>query len=127
MKYVLWVVLRVAILAAAGSSLVNVAYADQDCFGGGYIKAVATNYWAFDWNGVVGIQVLHDDGLTRNYSTLGFGDLDSVRVRALLQEATAAFIAQSHVWVQVTGSCTDSQRLGDSRNWIRNWSGLWMQ
>lgn len=118
--------LKCTFIALIGFSLSSTVYAAQTCFTGGSIKAVYTNFADFNYKGVIGIRVQHDDGQTRYYNTHGFSTLDDSVARSLLQQATTALVAQTRVQVGVVDTCTNTHRL-NNQVWVRGWSGLTLE
>ncbi len=126
MKPMFGVSLKCMIFPLFALSLPNTVYASQTCFTTGYIKSVYTNLADFNYKGVIGIRVQHDDGQTRYYNTHGFHALDDAVVRSLLQQATTALVAQSRVRVGVVDICTNTHTL-NKQVWVRGWNGLTLE
>jgi hypothetical protein len=115
---------KIASLSLALTLLPTVAMAAQNCNGRGYIKAVYTNYWAFNYTGVVGIKVLHDNNQTKYYYTMESGTLSDATIRTIHQQANTAYISQIPVYIDVSNTCTLTTKLADGQTWIRRWSGI---
>jgi len=108
--------------------LPNLAYAGKQCGGPGYVKSVVQNHWAFRDSNIIGITVLHDDGVMRNYYSFQNSDAGNhAGTRTLLQLATSAFLSQARVYVTVAQECSYTYKEADGRTWVTRWNGLWLE